>query len=822
VQGILRSVFWGVLIVASTLVHHVEAEPSLVSGRIRYGSSIRAPENAWAIFAYRLENPDPEPTTVRIQLRPDRQRGGVIYDHDVTIPAEAVLINEIPITTTRDDKYVADLFFQGNLIETTEMLITTALPSERVLMVLNDSDVGIGSLSRNDNLHGKYKTSPVGAQTAPENWAGYDRVTAVVAVRPNWERFTARQSQALHDYVERGGTLLMVDPVGAEAMSHTQIGHLLPATPLRLRPIDAVTLENIPGAQNEAHWPDGVDFLETEPLADTLITRELDGYPLVCWHRYGLGRVVLSSAHPSRDGIPHDMRDAWWRHLLRFSGSGMVMQSSQGSRPLGKAVDTLTGLQIPSRGPIMTASLGYLALAALIIFIGIATRRRITSWIALSLISIVATVVTFVIASRQHENRAARSASLIAFGDENTPNEQIISLFSRNETRLTLAAESAESRFRDVPAPPRDTRITTTTKKRPTGPPGGAMKPGKIGSPGSGPKTAKRSNVEIRDPLNVTMREGKPHLEDALLRGNSVRMHAVLKTGSRLEANSGLPTLPAAGEGSWQIPVEFAAATGAAVLLESGFSAATIEGQSVNFKAGQQPDLKPPAADLEGIRQAVADRKLPTPALLLSRPLSGVPTDYGLPSEFELSGRTINLIPMQESLVADTDLPWGRMPVRPDGGLARALHSRDGWMSMQQRTIASSYELITRLPHSLLRLEVNTIRIHFAAENRGLNVDFEIMLRPFDADSKDKSRDLKASSAEDDVWTFDVAANSDLFDPSDGRLKVVLIASPIKKIIDPVAQQRANTWTVRRFEAAVSGKLAPQWSHRRPASKDAP
>ena len=60
-----------------------------------------------------------------------------------------------------------------------------------------------------------------------------------------------------------------------------------------------------------------------------------------------------------------------------------------------------------------------------------------------------------------------------------------------------------------------------------------------------------------------------------------------------------------------------------------------------------------------------------------------------------------------------------------------------------------------------------------------------------------------------------VAGKTDPFDPSDGRLKVVLIASPIKKIIDPVAQQRANTWTVRQFEAAVDGKLAPQWSHRR-------
>lgn len=804
--------------------------PSLSGASVHYGNSIRIARNGAAYFNYTISNPEASPVEVRLVLRPMRQRNLTIYDHVLVVPPEARVRGRTPITIGTVESYQAELYFRDNLISTTEAIIRLPMRNDRIVFFFNDDPaLGYGKFTDNENLHDTYVSTMTGAENAPEHWSGFANAHLLVIMRPDFEAMGVRRFDAVLDFAARGGTVLFADPKGIVEASRTPLQPMLPVIPMRFNAIDALHAAAVFDAPVPT-WPEeGTTFLEAMPRGDGITTLEQEGLPVIRWGRYGLGRVGACMVNPSQRGIERaGAFDALWRHLLSF-GQPSTFVTRTPNRPINRAMQEMTGIEIPSRVLIRRAAFGYFVLVLLGIGAGIATRRHAVAWSAVAAAALVATGVVFWYASARASGMDPRSAAILEFvaeGADTAAVESVISLFATSEQRADVESATPDNRIAALlPPPPKHSGIFGTVTTSPgrsrsgTGGNRNASRSEKRKGPASARSGAERvnrgSSEVIRDPLTVHSRDGRHRLEALVLRQNAPRFFTVMRSLRRPRASEIAPTMTWTETGlsmpRWPLPPPCIEATAAALVCRNGSFPVDVgpDGCSADIRGRDMLDNPPP--EVAALRDALVACGTPSPALAVFSPLASTTSEL-LPEGYRAGGRTIHLFPVFQEIAETMHVPPEQISMHPTDRSTREVHANGAWQEVFQRAEQMDAAIDFRLPPGTALLQPRRITVDFVPDNRGRNIDFSLALRPRGA--TDASGDIAPTRVGADRLRFDVGDPGAFVDPSDGQFTIVLTARMRKSVLDPVQGLRLNTWRIQTFRVSADGRIDPRYTGR--------
>lgn len=801
--------------------------PRLTSSSIRYGFSLRIPPNSWAFFEYQLDNPDTVKHKVKLVLRPMGQRNMTIYETELTLLPGFRFRSGVMVSVGTVETYTVELYMNGNLLMSDDLRLRMGMVQQRVVMFLNDDlDLSYGAFSKNPALGDSYISSFVRAQNMPMLWAGYDRVYLLVVMRPDVDRMSARQMKALIAFVVRGGSVLFCNPKGIMDVSRTPLAKLLPILPLRIRPLDRLDAFKKVGG-HRVEWPKGVDFLESVPRGDGITTLKHGDFPLVRWQKYGLGRVGVCTVNPSDKAVVKaGSFNPIWRHLLSFGGR-VEYVSSIPNTYISKALDALTGIEIPRREWVRNCILGYLGLVLLFVFTGIAVRRRGLSWLALVGLAILATIAIFFYAAKRMSKMSENSAAVLAFHAENTScdaEEQVISLFSKREQTLTLRGTSVDCQIRGLLPPPKkfglygggrnsNFKFSKVSRKK------GRGKGKKLGVTRSAleRRVDRRQDEVVRDVLTINRTGGISAMNQLLLRQYAPKSYSTLFSGPAkvwkkqmayplVRWEPGRVTMA-----EWTIPESIGPVIHAALLCENGYIPVQLKENRcrIDFN-GEIRQITTASPEISALRNCLLAVRSPAPSLVLFTEVHA-DNNGGVPENFDVSGRRVWLVPVTQELSArQIQLPPQRFRLNTAHGIARMLRFGRDWAPVNQRSKENEYAITTSLPAEFQDLRVSRIQINFVADNRGRNLTFELRLRPFG--EKTNGRDIQGKQQEDGSFLFSNLDSARLIDPSNGQFTIILISRTIKKIRDPISAMRVNTWRIQQFDLRADGELPPDYA----------
>ena len=838
----------------------------MISGTMHFGLSPRIKANSWCRMGYRVTNPSDEAINVEIILRPQRQRNVTVYRTSFRLDAGITYEFESQVTCGTVDRFNFDFFVNGNLTGTYEAYIQIDDPGAKTIVFVDDGDMDKGSFAKNKALYTKFNNTHARGSDTPTHWAGYDEAVVAAFMRPDWDAMTTRQFNAISDYVARGGTMLFADPVGLATASKTVLRKLLPVTVIGIRDIDYVdAIEPIGG--HVVTWPTGTPFLESTMREEGIATLWQGDFPLVAWRRYGLGMVGACAINPSLLEMRTSLNfNPMWNHLLANTGN-FSHASRRGSAELSSALDTLTGIEIPKGKSIRTFLIVYFALVVVIILIGIFLRQHARSWVVMSCVAVIATIIVFNHAAKRSSTSELQTAAIINFVSPATvdrTSERLVSLFSKDARSIDIVCSSVDARIRSL-LPPR----LFAQKKNARG---SKRKAGAAGDNGQKAKVKKGRNRRsefvdfgkseaVRDPISVSQIDGRSVLPRLFLRHNAPRFYAALDATSGTPYNS-LPTIKWTTAGAsmepWQMPGD-KTVIDAFIVCHNGVIPVTTSNQSCFIEPQQADKMMAPSSEVLAFQRHLVD----TPA---AAPLLAVVTEFSsqfaeIPNEFNLIGRTIDLIPVVQDLTGkQVHVPKQQIKINTNlGKRSKGLHRFGEWQSMQHRGISvksgpmanakdaagnwsdaalafaaehrldlefaevqplggnsdsavvlglkpSFIVVPANLPTGLSLLKADRLSVYFSVANRGGNLSFDIFLRH--RNDPDGTRDLAARLIEGTAeYRFEDFDSANVIDPSTGAFEFVIRTDARRKLSDPTEVLRANSWKVLELTAGASGTL---------------
>ncbi|WP_143309026.1 hypothetical protein [Candidatus Entotheonella palauensis] len=209
-----------------------------------------------------------------------------------------------------------EIFFRshGNVIAEQQLNLREALSAEHIIVGLS-RDLGLDFLATAFQRH--TRVAYLRVPELPRVWSGYDSVTAVVVKGVSLQRATAAQWRALHQWVLRGGILVVAGDSQYALLQEPRMRQLLPVEVLGLEEVHGlpalashygVPVPDVPLVQLRA-WLTAGEVLVGTPEAPLLAQRSL-----------GHGRVVFLAADYAAQPL-----DTWpgqkalWNDILQPS-----------------------------------------------------------------------------------------------------------------------------------------------------------------------------------------------------------------------------------------------------------------------------------------------------------------------------------------------------------------------------------------------------------------------------------------------------------------------------------------------------------------------
>jgi hypothetical protein len=793
------------LLSALSLPSIAAAQPEIVSATLRYGLAVRVPRHSWAYLNFTLQNPLSEAADVRLVFSPEGQRNFTAYEHRATLQPGQTYSSRMLVAIGSVETYKARLFYKNNEVDTEEMLNRFTLHHHRTLMFMNDDpDIGYGVFHDNYNLDVRYVKAHLPAAKAPGHWAGYDRVQAVIIVRPNLDSLTPRQVGALRDYTARGGTLLFCHPAGIVEAAASPLAELLPGKPVTVRNearIDA--FKTIGGTPLSVTG--GIEFLEFEAADDGVTTLYHGDLPMVRWRRYGLGRVGISAVYPSHAAIKGTENfNVLYKHVLAHSGR-IDYVSSEGNRDVSEALNSLTGIRIPDAAEVRGLIIPYLCILTVLLTLTLAGKQPLKIWGAVAVYAVGMTVYVFHYAGSRMSEISDHAAATIEFNSRANAaptSERVVSIVSKQSQAISLAGTTSEVNIRALLPPP-------------------VVFDKKTGEQEADP------DERHSDALNVLSRDDGKAIEQLTLRPMAPRSHSELTRARALEIGDG-PMVEWSIDGptmtAWTLPEELASAMHVAMLCEGGAIPMMIE-NGVCRLAHDVSDIRSLSPELAALTRRMVTMRMPAPLIAVFSAIDS--DDVGtIPKHFTVAGRRLEWLPITQKLSGPLAIPSQRMFLDTQNNNAQFLQFDTAGEPTKQRESEKYYDIDVYPPGEFAAMSIKTIKVVFVADNRGKNLKFGISLRPpvsnADKDlplpgiglkelSKEAARDIAPSRVDGNVYYFDNVQETDAVAASNRKFTVVIRSTAIKQIDDQVAFGRVNSWVVARFEVSAIGELPERY-----------
>lgn len=842
-----------------------DKEPRLISGTMHFGLSPRIKANSWCRMGYRVTNPSDEAIDVEIILRPQRQRNVTVYRTSFRLDAGITYEYESQVTCGTVDRFNFDFFVNGNLTGTYEAYIQIDDPSAKTIVFVDDGDMDKGSFAKNKELYTKFNNTHARGANSPTHWAAYDEAVVAAFMQPDWNTMTTRQFNAISDYAARGGTLLFADPVGLVSASKTVLRKLLPVTVIGVRDIDYIDgIKPIDG--HVVTWPAGTPFLESTLREEGIATLWQRDFPLVAWRRYGLGMVGVCAVNPSLSEMRTSQNfNPMWNHLLANTGN-FSHASRRGSAELSAALDTLTGIEIPRSEGIRAFLMVYFALVIAIMLIGIFLRQHARAWIVMSCVALIATALIFHQAAKRSSASGVQTAAIINFVSPATvdrTSERLVSLFSKDARSIDIVCDSVDARIRALLPPRQHEQKKFARRPKPAA---NKDKDGKKARNSRSKFVDYGRSEAVRDPISVSQIDGRSVLPRLFLRHNAPRFYAALDATSGTSYNT-LPTVKWTADGAsmepWEIPGN-EAVIDAFIVCHNGVIPVNTSNRSCFLEPSQADANKmmAPSSEILAFQRHLVDT--PSAAPLLAVVMGFSPQYPEIPDEFNLIGRTINLIPIVQDLTGErVHVPKQQIKINTNlGKRSKGLHRFGEWQTLQHRgTPVKSNPMATakdedgnwsdaalafaaehrlnlefaevqplsdnngsavvlgmkpaviavpaNLPTGLSLLKANRLSVYFSVANRGGNLSFDILLRH--RNDPKGIRDLAARHIEGTKeYRFEGFDSADVINPATGAFEFVIRIDARRQLTNPTEVLRANSWKVLELMAGAIGTLDEQ------------
>ncbi len=247
------------------------------------------------------------------------------------------------------------------------------------------------------------------AEELPDRWQGLDAVDAVVVSEFSERDLLPTQIDALTDYVQTGGTLVVV---GGANWRWLSTGFLAPLLPVKAT--GSGWSAGLPGLGPLAPRGGSIPLVESKPLPGAQVLSEEAGRPLVAAIRRGVGQVLFIAFDPASpalrdwDGAGRFWQDTFFRtsrpaDLFQTTrADARERRGSGGTARLCDAVYAISQLDIPAFYQVALFLVAYvLVLVPVNYFVLTRLDRRELAWITTPVIVVLFSLAAYFMGYRQ-------------------------------------------------------------------------------------------------------------------------------------------------------------------------------------------------------------------------------------------------------------------------------------------------------------------------------------------------------------------------------------------------------------------------------------
>jgi hypothetical protein len=672
------------------------------------------------------------------------------------------------------EKYRAELFMDGRRIQKSDSFIVRMETKKKLqVTILNDSpDASIGTFLNSSVLKSLNPTL-MNFKTPIEQRQLLSDSRFVVVLRPDFPKYRESTFRALLEYVQDGGAILFLDPLGTMAAAKTPLAELLPTIPLKLRKISTLpALKDI--APSFKSFPEPANFLESIPNGSGIATMEQWGLPVFRWKRYGAGSAMFSAFPVSRNTFHND---AAWTETLRavFAHQTTVRDNTR----VVAALDEMTGITVPPVSTPKTIIAIYLLLLAVPLALGLRFRKTGIAWLGGGLLSLAFTAAILSKASHASSKGEGVFVSFLEIsepGTNSTTNDSYYSVMSTSDDSIALRSATPLTTISAIP--PSETSLMMISSIS------GA-------------------------PLEVEMKDGTSGIPDLNLHANAPRQFEMLASMDSKRSTSPPPnaTLDAAGLklSPWNCPRHLEPRA-AWLLLPNDATPLAIKNGAI-LHANNTSGTFLGVGSLEHSIESFLKNgwKRPYPAIAVA--VDSSEPSISISKKTIKHGKKIIIFPVNISAPSGhIRLEPGWTTLSPADTTTRLIMKGNDFKPTIVSRVDTTYLLKFETPPAFAALKPERIEIRLEYFNKGGNVSIEpSLIVPEEKENGTMGvlKTLDGTKTENGTIAFDVPKNA--FSNGKG---VVALKLTLKNHSLPMGDTiKANTWSVGSLDITIVGTM---------------
>lgn len=760
--------------------------PSISKSSIKVGMSPRIQKNSWSSLNCSISNPDQKSYEAYLRLVDENTFMGrrTVFSDTLLIPQNAVINYTTEILIEEGENYHVELYVEDKRVPGVDTIIIKNMSErEEQFYILNDSfTVSMGSVNQLEVFKKKTFQLTLPSKDVPFHWSAYKSCLAIVVLRPDFEKYSARQFRGIIDYVKQGGIIIFADPVSTLEAAKTPLAEILPVDPTRIRKISELNsiIPFFPGFKN---WGELnlVDFLECYPLENSIVWMKEGQFPVFAWKKFGFGESRFSAVSLSGDVL--DKTGAWEKimmfflnHQVRFADTKKIMT----------CLDEMTGYTVPGVAAVKTVFFWYFLMLAVLTAVGMYFRKTNFTLAGSVILSLGVTMWVFNMISAGAANTSSMLVAAIEarypLSDSNVI-DAYYGVFSRKDTIETFNSGSE------------DVKISSINQ---------SLNRFAAANFGDDPSQGIMSKSQ-GEPIEVMTSFGVASVSNLNIKANTTRqMNATLSVFRKDDAEKfALPEITYGEKGfsmkDWQAPSDFK--------FDSAFLTFPSKAYPLTVSAGKVT-FNPVAGETyfrgDNISMALADVvrtgfKNTKPGIAF---IGGGATGLNFGEKAGCQTRIINFIPVSEKCESSkVSIPSELIVLSAGDTASKSLMPYNDFMTPFNSQNSSDYKISFKLPPEFAMISPEEIEISLSY----MNDSNSIVLQPsLMIGAKTIAPDKK--SGDKYVFTKDL---DKVINPYSGE-GVILLSVNVTNSISSISEKlRANKWIMKEFSVGVKGQLRP-------------
>ena len=775
-----------VLALCMLLASPLAASPKLRSVVLKQGNGTVKASGFYAYLCWKIENPDDTEQTATLQLTPKAGQMDTIYSTTITVPPKSFLESITPIIAPKAEEVLCELIQKGSVVDKDTALLKPGGRHSFLALILNDGDA-LSSTTRIRRDNGKLAVRDFNSSTclnAAMHWSEYETYDAVILAFPDLKRYTEMQFNAILDYVNHGGTLIVGTPECAMEMAGTPLKRLLPYEPAGLFSFEGYA--EFSAEMGDTSWKEAPDldengfdsgkpsqvFLNAIPAEGTRVLFSVGPRPAAVIKRHGCGTVLglcfnvfdTSNVNPSLIARLWEMLE----HMTTFSGSTGRLDDTAN---VNSTLQMLQGYRIPSEKFIGAYLLAYALAGALVLAIFFKMKRHGAGWLAMVLLAFAFTALIIWksrgIADMQ-TNFSMTNISLGTWDGVFGPSRNDTLLLSKNDIAANVDSQASRVFLHAMPRAENSQRTAMASV-----------------------------------PLWLTVDKDRQSLNDMTLQ--QLRPRTLRWSISAAEHSHGITSLPSLkyAEGKvlldeWELPPELSGATRAMLAMPNGIRPLDISGGRVR-DSGAEASIEADTVFTSAM-DIIRHNQRRTPVLVLLMPATdsigdGIQVKAGEGKTAFYDYRLTSVqVRFPEGIPDEVPREFSILRL-PQESMLRTYRRNGEWHEINSMlTSTTHFDMDICLPPEMTDCHPGKIVMELDIFSPGGKIEFSGALVALDG------TEIKPSRVDGSRYTFETGSAS-LVDPFRYSFKFRILARPTKEMT--VIDSRAMAWTINGIHATV-------------------